>query len=115
MSKVSRRLLLLGLAGVFAAVLTIGPAAAGDQAINVAGSVMCGKCTLNKADLKDCQDMLVVKEGGATTEYYLAKNDVLEKFGHTCKGEKKVKAAGTVAEKDGKKWLTLTSIEEMKG
>lgn len=115
MSNVSRRLLLLGLAAVFAAVLTIGPAAAGDQAINVTGSVMCGHCTLKKPDLKECQDMLVAKDGDKTTEYYLAKNAVLEKFGHVCKGEKKVKASGTVAEKDGKKWLTLTTIEELKG
>ncbi len=113
MSKVSRRTLLLGFAMVVVAALVIGPAAAKD--VSVTGSVMCGKCTLQKADLKDCQDMLVVKEGDKATEYYLAKNAVLEKFGHTCKGEKKVKAAGTVAEKDGKMWLTLTSIEELKG
>ncbi len=61
MSKILRRTLLLGLAAVFTVALVIGPAAAKD--VNVTGSVMCGKCTLKKADLKDCQDMLVVKEG----------------------------------------------------
>jgi len=30
----------------------------------------------------------VVKDAkGAAKEYYIAKNDVSEKFGHTCKGE----------------------------
>ena len=77
------------------------------------GSVMCAKCTLKKADAKECQDVLVVKDSsGKTSEYYVTKNAVSEKFGHTCSGEKPAVVTGAVAEKDGKQWITPTKMEE---
>ena len=96
--------LVAGLAGLALA----GPAA--DKPVTLTGDVMCGKCTLKKADLKDCQDVLVVK-GDHAGEYYLAKNDVLDTFGHTCTGTKAVTVTGTVTEKDGTKWLTATKMD----
>ena len=56
---------------------------------------MCAKCTMKKSDAKQCQDVLVVKDGDKTAEYYVAKNDVSAKFGHTCKGEKPATVTGT--------------------
>ncbi len=80
--------------------------------VTVTGKIACAKCTLKKADAKDCRDVLVVAgEKGATTEYYLVKNAVLEKFGHTCKGEKAATVTGSVSEKDGKKWLTPSKMD----
>ena len=74
---------------VAALALTIGlvaPASAADETLK--GTVMCAKCTLKKADAKECQDVLVVKAAtGATAEYYITKNAVAEKFGHVCTGE----------------------------
>jgi hypothetical protein len=96
--------LLVGLAGV---------ASAADESLS--GTVMCAKCALKKADAKECQDVLVVKDGdGAVKEYYIAKNAVLEKFGHTCKGEKPATVTGAVTEKDGRMWITATTMEEKK-
>jgi len=75
------------------------------------GKVMCAKCTLKKADAKECQDVLVVSGGAAKGEYYIVKNDVAEKFGHVCSSKKAAKVTGTVAEKDGKKWITASAME----
>lgn len=88
--------------------------AAADEA-TLTGSVVCAKCTLKKADAKECQNVLVVKNGDKAGEYYITKNAVAEKFGHVCSGEKQATVTGTVAEKDGKKWITATKIEESKG
>ena len=91
-----------------------GSAVAADP-VTVTGKVMCAKCTLKKADAKECQDVLVVTDAkGATAEYYLVKNAVQEKFGHVCTGEKPATVVGTVAEKDGKKWLAATKMDEVK-
>jgi hypothetical protein len=80
--------------------------------VTLSGTVACPKCTLQKAGVTECGDVLVVAgEKGKTSEYWLVKNPVLEKFGHQCKGEKAVKVTGTVSEKDGKKWLAPTKIE----
>ena len=83
--------------------------------VTVSGKIACAKCTLKKADAKECQDVLVVAgEKGATTDYYLVKNPVLEKFGHTCTGEKAATVTGSVSEKDGKKWLTPSKMDAKK-
>jgi hypothetical protein len=74
------------------------------------GKIMCAKCTLKKADAAKCQDVLVAN--GA--EYYVEKNAVSEKFGHVCGGEKPATVTGTVTEKDGKKWIAPSKMEESK-
>jgi hypothetical protein len=77
---------------------------------------MCAKCTLKKADAAKCQNVLVVADkDGKETHYYIAKNDVSDKLGEVCTGKTPVSITGTVAEKDGKKWITATKIEEAKG
>ncbi len=80
----------------------------------VTGNVMCAKCTLKKADAAKCQDVLVVKDGDKTAEYYITKNAVAEKFGHKCSGEKAAVVTGKVTEKDGKKWIEPTKMEAPK-
>jgi hypothetical protein len=93
------------------AVVLVGNAYAAETTLT--GSVMCAKCTLKKADAKDCQDVLVVKgDKDTTTEYYVVKNAVSQKFGHVCTGEKPAVVIGTVATKDGKTWITPTKMEE---
>lgn len=101
----------------FALIFVLGAAASAVAAdpVTVTGKVMCAKCTLKKADAKECQDVLVVKDAqGATAEYYLVKNAVQEKFGHVCTGEKPASVTGTVMEKDGKQWLEATKMDEIK-
>ena len=92
--------------------LVLGLMAAANAAdeTTVTGKVVCAKCSLKKADAAKCQDVLVAD--GA--EYYVEKNDVAKKFGHVCQGEKAATVIGTVAEKDGKKWITPSKMEAPK-
>jgi hypothetical protein len=97
----------------FALVLVLGLAslvAAGD--VTLEGKVTCAKCGLKKAEA--CQNALVVAKDGGQDVYYIAANEVAEKFGHVCEGEKKAKVTGTVTEKDGQKWITASAMEEVK-
>src|SRR5512145_1260661 len=88
----------------------VAGASAGDET-TLTGNVMCAKCALKKADATKCQDVLVVKDGEKTAEYYLEKNAVADKFGHVCGGEKPAVVTGTVTEKDGKKWIAPSKME----
>ena len=91
----------------------VAGASAGDET-TLTGNVMCAKCALKKADATKCQDVLVVKDGEKTAEYYVEKNAVADKFGHVCGGEKPAVVTGTVTEKDGKSWITATKMEAPK-
>jgi hypothetical protein len=102
----------LGLAVALVVGLVAGASAV--DPTTVTGNVMCAKCTLKKADAKECQDVLVVKAGDKTTEYYVVKNDVSKAFGHVCGGEKPAVVTGTVSEKDGKTWISATKMEAPK-
>jgi hypothetical protein len=80
----------------------------------VTGNIMCAKCTLKKADAKECQDVLVSEnDKGAKTEYYITKNDVAKQFGHVCQGQTPAKVTGAVSEKDGKTWITPSKMEKV--
>ena len=102
----------LGLAVALVVGLVAG-ATAGDET-TLTGKIMCAKCALKKADAKECQDVLVVKDGDKTAEYYVEKNDVAKAFGHVCGGEKPAVVTGAVTEKDGKKWISATKMAEKK-
>jgi len=90
----------------------VAVATAADETLT--GNIMCAKCTLKKADAKECQDVLVVKNGDKTSEYYVEKNDVAKAFGHVCKDEKPAVVTGKVTEKDGKMWITASKMEQPK-
>ncbi len=102
----------LGLAVALAVGFTAA-ASAGEETLT--GKIMCAKCSLKKADAKECQDVLIVKDtAGKVSEYYIEKNEVAKAYGHTCQGEKPAVATGTVTEKDGKKWIAATKMEAPK-
>lgn len=102
----------LGLAVALVLAFVASTAHAADET-TLSGTMVCAKCKLKKADATKCQDVLVVTDAqGATTEYYIAKNEAAEKAGHQCSAESKATVTGAVSEKDGKQWITASKIEK---
>ncbi len=92
----------------------VAHAGEGAATVTLDGKIVCAKCTLKKADAKECQNVLLVKGETGDVEYYLVKNEISTKFGDVCQKKVAVQVTGTVAEKDGKKWLSATKIEPVK-
>src|SRR5262245_12607499 len=100
------------------AIATIGMLAVATRAFadekTYKGELVCAKCFLNKPDAKECQDVLLVKDAGKTTEYYITKNKVSQESGEACTNAIPATVTGSVAEKDGKTWLTASKIVKEK-
>jgi hypothetical protein len=93
--------------------LAVASLATAAEEVTLSGTVVCAKCSLKKADAKECQDVLVTKDAsGNMAEYYIAANEVSKKFGHACTTEKAATVTGTVTEKDGKKWIAASKMEK---
>jgi hypothetical protein len=91
--------------------VTVGAA----EEVTLGGTIVCAKCTLNKADAKECQNVLLVKDAdGKDVEYYLAKSKAADTVGEVCTARKKATVTGTIVEKDGRKWLTASKVTEAK-
>ena len=70
------------------------------------GTMVCGKCTLKIC--AKCTNVLQVKEGGKTVNYFIEDKGSGEKYHKAvCPGKSKQDAevTGTVSTKDGKKWI----------
>ena len=93
------------------ALLSVTAATAADD-VTLKGAIVCAKCTLKKADAKECQNVLLAKgPDGKDVEYYLAKSPAADAVGEVCTGRKEVTVTGTVSEKDGRKWITASKVE----
>jgi hypothetical protein len=111
-----KKLSVLGV--IFLAITLAGAALAGEKAktVTLEGKLVCAHCTLHAEGVKSCQSVLQVaaaEKDGEPTFYYIAKNEVSDELGMPCKGDKSARITGTVAEKDGKMWLTATKVEVM--
>lgn len=81
------------------------------------GTLWCAKCGLKEAGVKKCTNALQVKEGEKTVTYYLDDKGAGEDYHDgLCGGGKKegAKVTGTVTERDGRKWVKATRVEEKK-
>ena len=73
------------------------------------GTITCGKCDLGVD--KKCATVIKVNEDGKDVVYYFdAKGDKAH-HGKICKTPKEGTVTGTVSEKDGKKWVTVSKVE----
>ncbi|HEY7509249.1 MAG TPA: DUF6370 family protein [Vicinamibacteria bacterium] len=101
----------VALAAVLAVLGAAVAARAGDD-VTLKGTIVCAKCTLKKADAKECQNVLLAKDAdGKEVEYYMAKSEAADAVGEVCTGKKAVTVTGTVSEKDGRKWITASKVE----
>jgi hypothetical protein len=73
------------------------------------GTAMCAKCELKDKDFPKCQTVLIVKEDGKEVKYYFDKDSEKKYHSDYCKGKTEITVKGKVTEKDGKKWLEVTS------
>ena len=71
------------------------------------GKIVCSKCKLKET--ADCGNVLQVKEGEKTVNYYLADNGKGEDY-HVCTGEKAATVTGKVVEKDKKKTIESPKV-----
>ena len=100
----------IGAAVVAARASAFAQSASADEK-TLKGEIVCARCYLNKPDAKECQDVLLVKDDkGTTVEYYVTKNKVSQDAGEACTNAVPATIVGTVSEKDGRKWITATTI-----
>lgn len=80
----------------------------------ITGEAVCAKCELKTASA--CQMAIKVKGADGKEETILADNNDIAKGFHSkiCKASAKVNAEGAITEKDGKKTIALTKVEEAK-
>jgi len=83
----------------------------------ITGMAQCAKCALKEA--QKCQNVVVAEEDGKEVKYFMvmegvAKDNHGKLFCQAPKGDgPKVKVTGDVEEKDGKKIIKATKIEEV--
>ena len=79
------------------------------------GTMVCGKCTLGETD--KCANVLQVKEGGKTVNYYLVDKGNKEAYHKAiCPPNKTQEAtvSGTLTTKDGKHYLSDAEVKVKK-
>jgi hypothetical protein len=76
------------------------------------GSMCCAKCELGIAD--KCATVIKVKEDGKDVVYYFDADSHKKHHSDYCKGSVEGTVKGKVTEKDGKKIVTVTSLEKAK-
>jgi hypothetical protein len=106
------------IAAAVAAFLLVLPAFAADlepakKEVKLTGTLVCGKCKLGED--KKCTNVLQVKDGEKTVKYWLDDRGIREDY-HVCGGDEKtgITVSGTLTEKDGKKLVKPTKVEEKK-
>jgi hypothetical protein len=97
-----------------AGLMAFGPSAGADDKkdVKLTGTLMCGKCSLKLTTR--CSNVLQVKEGDKTVNYFIDDKGNGEPYHEGVCGDGKIQGvvvAGTVTEKDGKKWVKATKVE----
>ena len=102
-------LLLLGLG---LAVAFLGSASAQEEKgkeVTLKGTITCAKCDLGVE--KKCATVIQVKKGDESTVYYFDKTSNGKYHKDICNEAKPGSVTGKVAEKDGKKVISVTKLK----
>ena len=94
----------LGLVAVLA--FAVGVRAA-DKEVTLEGTITCSKCDL-KLDTDKCHTVIKAKDG---TVYYFDDDSGKKNHKKICTSPMDGKVTGTVAEKDGKKIITVSKVD----
>src|SRR5262245_18043188 len=73
------------------------------------GTITCAKCDLGKET--KCATVITVKEGDKDVIYYFDKDGHSKYHKPICQASKEGTVTGTVSEKDGNKWITVSKLE----
>lgn len=101
--------------------LSVGAASADDKKADkkagakeetLKGVICCAKCELKKAD--KCATVLKVKKDDKETLYYFDQDSHKKHHSKYCTGTKEATVTAKVTEKDGKKWIAVSKIEDKK-
>jgi hypothetical protein len=81
--------------------------------VTLAGTFGCGKCSFKDKDVKQCQNVLKVKDGDKMTSYQVAKNAVSDQSHEAIchSAGKPAHVTGMVGEEGGKKTITPSAIK----
>jgi hypothetical protein len=96
------------LAALAVVLALVGSVGADDKEVTVKGTLVCGKCTWKEKGVTECTNVLQVKEGDKTVNYFIKDTGKGESYHKAiCPAGKKAEAEvkGKVTEKDGKKWI----------
>ena len=83
--------------------------------VTMKGTMVCGKCTLKVC--KKCTNVLQVKEGGKTVNYFIDDKGNKESYHKAicpAGNEQEAEVTGTVSTKDGKKWIKASKGVKVK-
>jgi Family of unknown function (DUF6370) len=98
----------LAMVMVFAIVAGIA-IAADDKEVTISGTITCAKCDLKKE--KACATVIVEKKGDKETVYYFDTDSHKKNHKMVCTEAKKGSVTGVVADKDGKKTITVKTVK----
>jgi hypothetical protein len=101
----------VAIALAFAFALVVGAQAEAKKAkeVTLKGRITCGKCDLKKDS--DCATVIVVKQKGKDVVYYFDADAHKKYHKNICKTPTPGTVKGSVSEEDGKKIITVSSLE----
>jgi hypothetical protein len=84
-------------------------AAADKKEVTLKGTITCAKCDLKQSD--KCATVIKVNEGGTDVVYWFDSASHKKNHKAICMEPKAGTVTGTVSEKGGKKWITVTKLD----